>query len=60
MKDGGIRFQGEIPCLDGKSHLERTTLTPLSAGRVHQLIEISRDAGKTWEPVFDAEYRRPR
>jgi hypothetical protein len=25
---------------------------------VHQVIEISRDAGKTWEIVFDAEYRR--
>ena len=60
MKDGGVRFQGEIPHQDGKSHLDRTTLTPLSAGRVHQMIEISRDAGKTWETVFDADYRRVR
>jgi hypothetical protein len=60
MKDGGVRFQGEIPHRDGQSHLDRTTLTPLVGGRVHQVIEISRDAGKTWETVFDAEYRRPR
>ncbi len=60
MEDGGVRFQGEIPQPDGKSHLDRTTLTPLPGGRVHQVIEISRTAGKTWETVFDAEYRRPR
>ena len=57
-KDGGVRFQGEIPHLDGGSHLDRTTLTPLPGGRVHQVIEISRDAGKTWEIAFDAEYRQ--
>jgi hypothetical protein len=44
--------------LDGGSHLDRTTLTPLPGGRVHQVIEISRDAGKTWEIAFDAEYRQ--
>jgi hypothetical protein len=42
---------------DGTSHLDRTTLVPLSGGRVRQTIEISRDAGKTWEVTFDAEYR---
>lgn len=58
IKNGGVRFQGEIPHLDGKSHLDRTTLTPLAGGRVHEVIELSRDNGKTWETVFDAEYRR--
>ena len=58
LKDGGVRFQGEIPHLNGGSHLDRTTLTPLTQDKVHQVIEISRDAGKTWEVVFDAEYRR--
>ena len=58
FKDAGVRFQGEIPHLKGGSHLDRTTLTPLSPDRVHQVIEISRDDGKTWEVVFDAEYRR--
>jgi hypothetical protein len=46
-KNGGTRFQGNIPHRDGKSHLDRTTLTPLPSGRVHQVIEISRNAGKT-------------
>jgi len=59
LKDGSVRFQGETPHPDGTSHLDRTTLTPLSSGRVHQVIEISRDAGKSWKTVFDAEYRRP-
>ncbi len=59
-QDGGLRFQGEILHPDGKSHLDRTTLTPLPGDRVHQVIEISRDDGKTWMTVFDAEYRRPR
>jgi hypothetical protein len=57
-KDGSVRFQGEIPHPDGTSHLDRTTLTPLSGGRVHQVIEVSRDAGKSWKIVFDADYRR--
>lgn len=56
-KDLSIRFQGEIPPPDGGSHLDRTTLTPLAGGRVHQVIEISRDAGKTWTNAFDADYR---
>jgi hypothetical protein len=60
LQDGDVRFQGEIPHPDGKSQLDRTTLTPLPGGRVHQVIEISRDTGKTGATVFDAEYRRPR
>ena len=58
FKDGGVRFQGEIPHLNGGSHLDRTTLTPLPQDRVRQVIEISKDDGKTWEKVYDAEYRR--
>ncbi|HEY7097463.1 MAG TPA: hypothetical protein VH437_12110 [Terriglobales bacterium] len=58
LKDGGVRFQGEIPHPDGKSHLDRTTLRPIDKDRVHQVIEISRDSGRTWEVTFDAEYRR--
>lgn len=58
FKDGGVRFQGEIPQVGGGSHLDRTTLTPLANDRVRQVIEISRDGGKKWDVVFDAEYRR--
>jgi len=58
LQGGGVRFQGEIPHPDGTSHLDRTTLTPQPHDRVRQVIEISRDGGKTWETVYDAEYRR--
>jgi|SRR5664279_4106445 hypothetical protein len=54
----GIRFQGEILHKGGGSHFDRTTLQPMSGGRVRQTIEISRDGGKSWEIVYDAEYRR--
>jgi hypothetical protein len=56
----GVRFQGEILHKSGGSHLDRTTLIPMSGGRVRQTIEISRDAGKTWEMVYDAEYHHPK
>jgi hypothetical protein len=35
FEDGAVRFQSEIPYPDGKSHLNRTTLTPLPGCRVH-------------------------
>jgi hypothetical protein len=54
----GVRFQGEIPHKDGSSHLDRTTLQQISGGRVRQTIEISRDGGRSWQLVYDAEYRR--
>jgi len=60
LKRGGVRFQGEIPRPDGSVYLDRTTLTPLAGDRVQQVIEISRDEGKTWQLTFDAEYRRPK
>jgi hypothetical protein len=58
LKDGAVRFQGEIPHRDGSSHLDRTTLTPLPGDRVRQVIETSADGGKTWKTGYDAEYRR--
>lgn len=57
LEDGSVRFQGEVPHADGTSHLDRTTLTPLTGGRVRQLIEVSGDGGATWRATFDAEYR---
>jgi hypothetical protein len=44
----GLRFQGEIPLPSGETILDRTTLTPLPDGRVRQVIEQSRDGGRTW------------
>jgi hypothetical protein len=40
LQDGGVRFPSQIPHPDGKSRLDRTTLTPLLGGRVHPVIEI--------------------
>jgi len=57
--DGGVRFQGILPAPPGKAPiLDRTTLTPLSGGTVHQVIEISKDGGTTWVDGFDAIYHR--
>ena len=58
LPDGGVRFQGELPLPDGRLVLDRTTLTPIRAGEVRQLIEISRDGGTTWHAGFDARYRK--
>ena len=53
-----VRFQGRITLPDGGSYLDRTTLSKLPSGEVRQVIETSRDEGKTWERGFDAIYRR--
>ena len=54
-----IRFQGRYPGRKpGVTIDDRTTLTRESPDRVRQLIELSTDGGRTWNPVFDAEYRR--
>lgn len=58
LEGGALRFQGEIALANGGSYLDRTTLTPLPGGEVRQLIEVSRDGGQSWKPVFDATYRR--
>jgi hypothetical protein len=55
---GSIRFRGEIPLRDGRRVLDQTTLTPLSGGRVRQVIEQSLDGGVTWQTVYDANYSR--
>jgi len=54
-----IRFQGRYPGRGpGVVIDDRTTLTREAENRVRQLIEVSKDGGKTWVSVFDAEYRR--
>src|SRR4051812_13200248 len=58
LKDGGVRFQGEVEQFDGGTHLDRSTVIPLPGHRIHQVIETSSDAGKTWHVGFDAEYRK--
>jgi hypothetical protein len=56
--DGGVRFQGVIALPDGRTYLDRTTLTPLGDGRVRQHIEVSTDGAQTWRTTFDAVYVR--
>ena len=46
----GARFQGTMRKKDGGSYLDRTTLTPLPNGDMQQVIELSFDNGKTWDP----------
>ncbi len=58
LDGGGVRFQGAVAGPLGKAYLDRTTLTPLPSGEVHQVIEVSSDEGVTWRVVYDARYRR--
>ncbi len=53
-----VKFQGSVVGAKGKGILDRTTLIPLTDGRVRQTIEWSRDGGKQWQTVFDAYYNR--
>jgi hypothetical protein len=53
-----LRFEGQIVLRNGKTILERTTLTPWLDGRVRQTIEESKDGGKIWKIAFDAYYNR--
>ena len=56
--EGSVRFQGVVRHPDAGVWLDRTTLTPLDDGTVRQLIEVSEDNGESWNPTFDAVYRR--
>jgi hypothetical protein len=56
--EGGTRFQGNLDLPDGRTILDRTTLTPMKDGRVHQMIEDSKDGGTSWIVSFDAIYTR--
>lgn len=55
---GAVRFQGTVALADGRTFLDRTTLTPMEGGRVRQVIEISLDGGETWQTRFDGMYVR--
>jgi hypothetical protein len=55
LPGGGIRFQGEIVGPVAIT-LDRTTLTPMTGGKVRQLIEVSRNGGTSWITTFDAIY----
>ena len=52
---GGIRFVGTVFLPSGRTIEDRTTLTKVSSGRVHQVIEHKDKTGK-WIVSFDAIY----
>ncbi len=56
LKNGAVRFQGELRTASGGIVLDRTTLIPLEEGRVRQIIEQSADGGETWQLGFDGLY----
>ncbi len=53
----GMRFSGHVFLPDGRQFQDRTTLTRLPRGDVHQVIEFSKD-GYTWKTSYDAIYKR--
>lgn len=57
-KDGMAQFQGAVSVGAGQTVLDRTTLSTMPGGDVSQVIEISRDDGRTWTRQYDAVYRR--
>lgn len=58
FKDGALSYQAESLATNGNKLLHRMTFTRLSADRVRQLWEQSRDGGKTWVVAFDGDYQR--
>ncbi len=55
-KDGAMRMAGQTRLPNGTQEAARGTWTPRPDGSIHQLLETSRDGGKTWTTGFDAIY----
>ena len=55
--EDGLLFTGTTHLPDGTTYPDRTRLT-LSGKEVKQVIEVSRDGGRTWTAVWDSVYRR--
>jgi hypothetical protein len=53
----GIRFIPIADAAPGDSSRLRITIAPLPEHRARQTFEESRDGGKTWHTVFNAEHR---
>lgn len=58
FRDGAMRFLAETPNKGGGKTLSRMTFTPLPEEKVRQLVENSKDEGKTWSVAFDGLYSR--
>ena len=57
-RDGRMVLEGDSTEPDGKVVRNRITWFDSGDGSVRQLWEISRNASKTWEVVFDGIYRK--
>ena len=57
-RDGRMTLEGDSIEPDGKSVRNRITWFDNPDGSVRQLWEISRNAAKTWEVVFDGIYKK--
>jgi tetratricopeptide (TPR) repeat protein len=57
-RDGAMVFDGELYDQKGQKNVLRMTFTPLTGGKVRQLLESSTDGGKTWTTGFDGTYVR--
>lgn len=56
--DGSVRFQGTIRDPSGTAMLDRTTLSCRPDGTVRQVIERSRDGGRSWRVAYAGAYKR--
>lgn len=54
----GIRLVRVSDAHTPSGQTDRLTTTILTADRVRQVLEASRDGGKTWTVIFDVEQRR--
>lgn len=57
LTDGSMVLAGERQTAEG-AVIDRITFRPLESGRVRQHWKLSADDGKTWQTLFDGEYRR--
>ena len=56
FREGAMHLEGVNVAMNGDKELSRMTLSPLPDGNVRQLIQQSRDGGKTWYTWFTGTY----
>lgn len=57
-KNGAMRMQGRKSLANGTQALARATFFENDDGSVRQLLEQSKDGGRTWSTLFDGRYTR--
>jgi tetratricopeptide (TPR) repeat protein len=58
VKNGAMHFSGKLIDKDGNQEIARVLLEPVEGGKVHHLIEHSKDDGATWYVWFEGTYIR--